>query len=57
MVHNHVVHRRPEPLKQKCVSGEVAADQACAALPRIEIEHGRFEAQLASISGNPDLED
>jgi hypothetical protein len=57
MVQNHVVHRRPEPFKQKCVSGEVPADQACAALPRSEIEHGRFEAELASISGNPDLED
>jgi len=57
MVQNHVVHRRPEPLQQKRVSGEVAADQACAALPRSEIEHGRFETELASIPGNPDLED
>jgi hypothetical protein len=56
MVRNHVVHRRPEPLQQKCASGEVPADQACAALSRIEIEHGRFEAELAPISGNPDLE-
>jgi hypothetical protein len=57
MVRNHVIHRSSEALQQKCVSGEVAADQACAALPRIEIEHGSFEAEFASISGNPDLED
>jgi hypothetical protein len=31
-VQNHVIHRRPEPLKQKCGSDEVLA--ACAALAR-----------------------